>query len=69
MPLTDPEREGVRRALDLLSEARARLGFTAGRGELERAVELLEEIDGMEPVVAEGDEVDRLREKLTGRFA
>lgn len=69
MPLSDPDRERVARAADLLDEALADLGLRPGVGHVHRALQNLEGIPGVDPVESEGGTVDRLRAKLDGRFA
>lgn len=66
--LNADERERVRRALDLLAESRARLGFTEGVGELKRAENLLASLEGVAPIEADSDAVEELRETVRGRF-
>lgn len=60
--LSDTDRERVRRAADCLDEALDELGLTAGAPQTKRALELLEGVDGLEPVESNSAAVERLRD-------
>lgn len=60
-PLTGTNLERVRRAVDRLDEALEELGLTAGAPQVKRALELLQGVDGVDPIETNSDAVERLR--------
>lgn len=58
--LSSDDLERVRRAADRLDEALEELGLTRGAPQVKRALELLEGVDGVDPVESESATVDRL---------
>lgn len=68
--LSDPDRERVRRAADLLDEAEVEIGIGRGAPEVKRARDLLSGVEGVEPLSNGSDTVAELRDQLpAGRRA